>query len=128
VRSFSIPFRFTGGKVAFTTDPTTEIEQKIVDCLVTSPMERIGVTDYGANLYNLVFENIDDLVEGDLRLDIVSEIESRVSGATVVGVEFKEHAWYDSTVVCRIAYSMPLSPPRVVEVNLSALLTEETPL
>ena len=91
-------------------------------------MERIGVSDFGVNLYTMVFETMDELVEGDLKLEAVTELENRVPGLRVIDVSFKEHDWLEATVVCSVSYAMPLSPPRTVEFNVSTLLTEETAL
>ena len=128
MNNISIPFRFTGGRVASTTNVDTVARQKIIDVLTTSPAERFGLPNYGAGLYSLLFEPIDELVEADFKMDAMLEIQERVSGATVHDIRIKQNAIDESTADIYVYYSLPLSPAQTFSFTITNTLTEESPL
>ena len=128
MKSISIPFSFTGGKVGSTRNPDSVIRQKIVDVLVTSPLERLGLTNYGANIYSLVFEDIDELVASDFRLDAIVEVQNRVSGVTINDIRVKQNEFNPNTAEITVYYSLPLSSTQVFSFTVSDVLNEESPL
>ena len=128
MKSISIPFRFIGGSVATTTNSDTIARQKIVDVLVTSPAERMGVPNYGADIYSLLFEPIDKMVESDFKIDAIKELNSRISGVTIHDLTIHQDEIEESIAQVYVHYSLPLSPQQTLSFTISTALTEESPL
>jgi phage baseplate assembly protein W len=128
MKNIAVPFRFTGGRVAATTNTDIIARQKIVDALTTAPPERFGLPNYGANLYSLLFEPIDELVESDFKIDAIMEVHDRVSGVTIHDIRIKQNEIDNSTADIYVYYSLPLSPAQSFTFTVSNTLTEESPL
>jgi phage baseplate assembly protein W len=128
VKSIAVPFRFSGGRVAVTRNYDKIVRQKIVDVLTTSPPERMGLPNYGASLYELLFEPIDELVESDFKTDAIIELQDRVSGVTIHDLYIRQNEFYESTAEITVYYSLPLSPAQTLTFTVTSQLTEESPL
>lgn len=128
MKSIAVPFRFSGGRVAVTRNYDKIIRQKIVDVLTTSPPERMGLPNYGASLYELLFEPIDELVESDFKTDAIIELQDRVSGVTIHDLYIRQNEFYESTAEITVYYSLPLSPAQTLTFTVTSQLTEESPL
>lgn len=128
MRAIRTPFNVVGGSVDFTRSQTTVAEQKIIDVLSTLPAERLGVQGYGIGLSNLLFEPIDELVQSDLKVEILTELRDRISGITLHDVRFASS--YDEGVLdVTVVYSLPLGTTQEVSLTLDVgTLTEESPL
>jgi hypothetical protein len=126
--AFSLPFRFENGRIATTADPVRINNQKIIDVLVTNNLERVAIPSYGVGAYNFVFENFSELLEADLKIDLVREVQSRVSGVSIVdvGIRQQEPSIYNITVY----YQTPISGIEFLTFDLSRpdTLTEESSL
>lgn len=83
MKSISIPFRFSNGGVAITTDLNKITEQKIIDVLVTAPGERVIYKGYGANLRALLYEPLDDLIFADFKVDAIQDINESLDTGKV---------------------------------------------
>ena len=105
--TFSLPFRFENGRVVSTVDPVRINNQKIVDVLVTRNLERVGIPSYGVGIYNYVFENFDELLEADLKIDLVQEVQSRVSGISIIDVGIQQES--SSEYAVTVYYRTPIS-------------------
>lgn len=128
MKSIAVPFRFSGGRVAVTRNYDKIVRQKIVDVLTTSPPERMGLPNYGASLYELLFEPIDELVESDFKTDAIIELQDRVSGVTIHDLYIRQNEFYESTAEITVYYSLPLSPAQTLTFTVTSQLTEESPL
>lgn len=128
MKSISVPFRFTGGRVATTRDYSTIVRQKIIDVLTTSPTQRMGLPNYGANAYALLFESIDELVSSDFVTDATIELQDRVSGIRIHDMRIKQSEDNETTAEIIVKYSLPLSPAQTLTFNITSQLTEESPL
>lgn len=128
MKSISMPFRFTGGRVATTRNNDAIVRQKIIDVLTSSPSERMGLPNYGARAYNLLFEPIDELIASDFTTDAILEIQDRVSGVTVHDMSIRQSDEQETTAVISVYYSLPLSPAQTLSFTITNLLTEESPL
>lgn len=126
MKSFMVPFQVVGGKIASTTDPVRIIEQKIIDVLTTSKLGRLMLPDYGAGVQQLLFGNIDDLVEVDFKTDAASELASRISGLGLVDISIRQSD--ESTASITVFYRTTLSGVRSVtfSVALPGTLDEES--
>jgi phage baseplate assembly protein W len=126
MKSLKIPFRIDGGSVGSTDDLPEIMEQKIINVLVTSKLERLGLPIYGVGIQELVFEDIDELVELDFKTDTISEILENVTGLDVMDVRVRQE---DTTAKVTVYYRLPLEASRSVSVTASAgFLNEESPL
>lgn len=121
------PFSVEGGRIKVTTDQTVQIEQKIVNALVTNTYERVGLPEYGANLSAAVFENIDTLEYEDFKLDVAQEVANNVTGVSILNITWDEE---DSVVNVNVSYRLPLSTPRQFSFRIAVpgVVTEETQL
>jgi len=128
MKSISVPFRFTGGRVAATRNYDAIVRQKIIDVLVTNPPERMGFANYGSSLYTLLFEPIDELVLSDFKTDAIMELKSRISGVSIHDIAIKQDDFYETTAEITVYYSLPLSPAQRLTFTVTNQLTEETPL
>jgi phage baseplate assembly protein W len=128
VSTFSLPFRFENGRIATTTDPVRINNQKITDVLVTRNLERIAIPSYGVGVYNYLFENFSELLEADLKIDLVNEIQSRVSNVSIIDVGIKQEA--PSEYFITVYYQTPISGIETMTFSLNRpdTLTEESSL
>jgi phage baseplate assembly protein W len=126
--AIAIPFRFDNGRVVATSDPVRVTNQKIVDVLVTSNLERVAIPDYGVGVYNYVFENFTELIEADLKIDLVREVQTRVSGVSIIDVSIRQEDL--SQYIVTVYYRTPISGIEsvVFNVNRPDLLNEESSL
>lgn len=126
--TISVPFRFQGGRVVATNDPVRINNQKITDVLVTRNLERPAIPDYGAGIYNYLFENFDELLEADLRIDLVQEVQARVSGINIIDVGIRQDT--PAEYIVTVYYQTPISGIETLVFNLNRpdLLTEESSL
>lgn len=136
MKSISIPFRFSNGKVAETSDNDTIARQRITDVLSTRKFERVMRPEYGAGISDLLFEPLDPLVFADYRIDALSEVNSNVSNARITDISVKQgdsvqyNGDTDSTLSVQVVYSVAGKGSSVFRftVNSNAILTEETPI
>lgn len=128
MKSVSIPFRFSGGRVASTRNYDTIVRQKIIDVLTTTPTERMGFPTYGASLYSLLFEPIDSLVESDFKTDAIMELQNRISGVAIHDITIRQNEFHETTAEITVYYSLPLSPAQTLRFTVTNQLTEESPL
>ena len=125
----STPFTLEGGRVKLVTDQTTQIQQKIVDVLVTNTLERVGVPDYGGNLGALVFDSVDTLAFEDFKTDLAQEVSGAVTGVTIIDIQ-----WDTQTDVgyvnVNVVYRLPLSTNKQFTFRLAipGEVNEETSL
>jgi phage baseplate assembly protein W len=128
VKSLAAPFQIVGGKIDSTDDPTRIIEQKIVNVMTTGKLERPMIPDYGAGTQQLLFDNIDELVEVDFRSEAATELANRVSGLNLVDIRIEQTD--ETTASITVSYRTTLSGVRstTFSVALPGLLTEETPI
>jgi phage baseplate assembly protein W len=130
--AISIPFRIEGGTVVSTSDPDRIARQKIIDVLATRRFERPVDPRYGAGMYSLLFENVDndpdDPVFADFKLDALRELRDRVSNVRVIDMRIDQLE--DSTYQITVYYSLPMSSVQtlVFSILAPAALTEETPI
>ena len=88
----------------------------------------MGLPNYGASLYGLLFEPIDELVESDYKTDAIIELQSRLSGVTVHNMKIRQHEYEESTAEVTVYYSLPLTSVQTLTFTISSQLTEESPL
>lgn len=125
--TLAAPFNIANGKVSSVTSVSKDIEQKILNVLVTMPIERIGVQGYGLGIQGLLFEPIDELIEADIKTDAVLNISSQISGVDVVDITFRQDPLNASALKVTVYYKTPLSTVQssTYEINYGTL-TEET--
>lgn len=126
MKSISIPFRFSEGGVAATSNIETITEQKIVDVLMTSPGERAINVGYGANIRSLLYEPLDNLMYDDFKSDAISAINDTLDSGKVIDISLtyqdSPHTAYpeDSTIAVHVRYQVPPYNGRSFSFNVSS--------
>lgn len=73
--TFGIDFPFAdsnrGDYVKLTTNASNEVKANLVHLLLTRKGTRYFMPDFGTNLYQYIFENIDDVVMGNIENEII---------------------------------------------------------
>lgn len=125
--AISVPFNVVGGSIATTRDPIKQVEQKILNVLVTGKMERAGRAQYGAGIQQLLFDNIGDLELADWKIDAATEVGNGVSGVQIIDI--RVNVTDDTTATITVYYKTPLSSPQATTFTLplNTVLTEESP-
>lgn len=74
-RTYGINFPFTesaaGDYVQLTTNSSAQIKSDLAHLLLTKRGSRYFMPDFGTNLYQYLFENIDDIVMGKIENEII---------------------------------------------------------
>lgn len=126
MKAIKIPFSFTDGGVTETTDPLVDIEQKIIDVLITRAGERAINTGYGIGVQSLVYEMMNKLVFDDFKTDAMSTINDeldygRVLDITITYPNSPEVAFpEDSVISIKVLYNIPLYGNRTVSFDVSS--------
>lgn len=127
--SIKAPFSISGGRVATVRNPATIVEQKIVNVLVTSPVERLGINGYGAGVQQYLFDTIDELTMTEFKIDAKMELNDRISDATIMSVGIEPDPLNETTALLKTIYTLPASKPRVTSMAVSLSdFTEESTL
>jgi len=89
MKSIAIPFSFTSdtGAVATISDIDSVMKQNIMDIITTAPGERVMLFDYGANIRSLLFEEPDQLVYDEYRMDIINDLNGKLPFGKVIDVQ-----------------------------------------
>lgn len=128
MKSLSIPFSISNGKVLSTSDPAKIAEQKIITTLTTNPGERTGAFSFGAGIARILFEANDPLMMSDYRTDATQELTSNISSINILKLSIEPDRYADNVANVSVVYQIPLSNPQLVtfKVVVPATLTEET--
>lgn len=127
MKSISVPFRFTSDTGAVSTNSSINniVEQNIIDILTTSPGERVMNPKYGAGLKNLLFEELDELVFAEYRVDAIQELNEYLTTGKVVDLNIivPENNFYgedtDTTITVSVKYVVPPYGASVVTFNIA---------
>ena len=136
MKSIKVPFNFSGGRVATTSSPTVAAEQKIINVLTTNKYERVMRHRYGANINQLLYEEIDELSIADFIIDAKQEAADSISRTSILDIKLtptNSIASYDNsetTLGITVIYRIPLGSPQVVSFRVAApgITTEDTPI
>jgi hypothetical protein len=110
--TIKIPFSITAsGDIGVETDPKKQVEQRIIDTLITTKGERLMRPLYGASATALLFEPVDDLLYGEFRIDALNEISRQVTGAviqdlTVTPANVYQTDQYETTLNISVSYKI----------------------
>jgi phage baseplate assembly protein W len=125
--------RYGSGGVSTTSDPLKMAEQQILDVLTTSKGERVMLPGYGANLRELMFEPVDDLLYHEYEVDASQELSRNVRIANIRSLRIQGViSAFDpenSTVTANVIYAVPpfgVAAAATVFTSPSNM-TEETP-
>jgi phage baseplate assembly protein W len=132
MKSIKVPFSFDGGRVGFTADRSTMVEQKIANVLVTSEGERVMNPSYGASTSRLLFDITVPMEFADYRVDAIQDLKRYVSGAVILDIavdnSFYSQTGEPTTAVVNAIYRLPLGSLQVAQVEIAApgQLTEDS--
>jgi hypothetical protein len=126
LKVIKIPFSFTDGGVAETTDILKATEQKIIDNLTTRTGERAINTNYGLGIQNLLYEMVNPLVFDDFKTDAITRLNNELESGKVLDMSISypnspEMAFVeDSVISVNIVYSMPMNGTRTLTFNVTS--------
>lgn len=134
MRSISIPFRFSNGRVSETEDNSVIAKQRIIDALTTDKFERVNRPEYGVAVKSLLFDSFDPLVFADYRIDAIRNLDDYVSNAKILDFQIKNGNSVnygndeESNLVIRVVYrtSDGGTATFVATLTADALITEES--
>ena len=127
MKSIAIPFSFTSdtGGVSTVSDIDSVMKQNIMEILTTSPGERVMVPNYGANIRSLLFEEADQLIYDEYRMDIINDLNEKLPFGKVTDVQIgvPSDALYlentATTVSIAIKYVIPPFDSSVMTFNIN---------
>jgi hypothetical protein len=127
MKSIAIPFSFTSdtGAISTVSDIDTVMKQNIMDILTTSPGERVMVPNYGANIRSLLFEEADQLIYDEYRMDIINDLNEKLPFGKVTDVQIgvPSDALYiennATTVSIAIKYVIPPFDSSIMTFNIN---------
>jgi uncharacterized protein len=128
MKAIKTPLTFAKGTIATVSDIDSIVRQKITDVIVTRPGERVMRPEYGAGLYNLLFDYPDSLAFADFKVDALSDIAENVSGAAIVDLDILPATdVFDETTMSVVAsYQIPPTSVRSLTIDLGTpVLNEE---
>jgi len=136
MKSIKVPFNFSGGRVATTSSPEIVAEQKIVNVLTTNKYERVMRHRYGANINQLLYEEIDELSIIDFVVDAKHEASDNISRTSILDIKITSpntvasYGNSETTLGITVIYRIPLGAPQVVSFKIAApgITTEDTPI
>jgi phage baseplate assembly protein W len=134
MRSISIPFQFSNGKVVETENDDKIARQRIVDVLSTDKYERVMRPEYGADIRSLLFEPLDPLIFADFRVDAIKDINDYVSNAKITDLQIREGSLLqqsgseESTLLVRVLYTTAAmgASTFVATITGNTIITEES--
>lgn len=129
MKSISVPFSITNGRVSSTSDLATIAEGKIISTLVTTPGERTGVPRFGAGIMQMLFEALDPMVFADFKVEATQELNTRISSIDILNITIAaDKAYGDNVAKVSVVYRLPLGATQVVtfRIVIPATLTEES--
>ena len=86
MRTISVPFTFSGGRLQNTDDPHKIARQEIINVLMTEQYERVMAPGYGASTTRLLFSTLDNLVVADYKEEALAMLNSNTSNCTVMSL------------------------------------------
>jgi len=131
MKSIKTPFTFSGGKVETTVNQDVIARQKISDVLLTSNYERVLRPRYGANMYSLVHQVVDENDIADVKVEAMFDLADNISTLSVIDIQFDTGsvATNDPTLNVNVLYKLPLGTLSSTSIRIAVpgLITEDTP-
>jgi phage baseplate assembly protein W len=81
------------------------IKQNFKNLVLTSPGERVMLTDFGVGIRNFLFENNSVVLQNDISIRISEQVETYMPFIRIDNIEFVEEN--DLMIGLRIFYSVP---------------------
>ena len=130
-----VPFQIDySGAVSRVTSFETMINQQILDFLVTSPFERTVISNYGAGVAGMLFENEDSLQMAEWRTAVVTSLGQAVLGVRILDLvistptQTQQDPETGSTIQVSVFYTVPSQGNDIQTFStlVPRLITEET--
>lgn len=124
MKSIYIPFQISNGSVRTTTLTERIIEQKILDVLTTSKYERVMNSQYGSDVYGLLFDIMDEAVMAEFKVEAMLDLQEHVDGAQIVDIQFRSGnssgEWdYNTSLGITVTYRIPPNTMKGVTFTVS---------
>lgn len=113
MKSIKIPFSFSDGSVAVTTDVAKITEDKIIDALITNNSERAINASYGVGIKSLLYEPMDTLIFDDFKADAIVKVNDALDSGKVLDMSISyptspQMAYLeDSSILVTVVYTTP---------------------
>ncbi len=116
---------FVGGQQKYFSRQEDErlIKNDLLQLLLTVPGERVMRPDFGVNLRNVVFEQLDDITIQILREDIISAIKRYEPRINVLGLSLQPAPERNGMIIS-LAFNMKNDPS--IELNFSQFIRAGT--
>jgi hypothetical protein len=126
----SQPFRInSAAQVSYDDDPVAWARNHILAVLLTNPGERVMRPNYGAGIFNFVWENSDPLKEAEVINDIQQSVATWEPNIMLHTVKFVPQPDYSGTVLLDIEFSVGAAPTvQTVTITLGGSGIEVTAL
>jgi len=130
-----VPFQIDySGSVSRVTSFETMINQQILDFIVTSPFERTVISNYGAGVAGMLFENEGSLQMAEWRTAAMARLSQAVPGVRIIELsvgtppQIQQDPETGSTIQVTVYYSIPSQGNDIQTFStlVPRLITEET--
>lgn len=81
----NFPFNdsFNGDFLKLTETPEAEIKSNLIHLLLTKKGSRYYLPDFGTNLYQYIFDQLDDITIGKIEDEIINAVEKYIPNLTI---------------------------------------------
>lgn len=107
VRFLQYPYAVSGRSVPVTTDPTSHLQQLILQVLFTNPGERVNLPQFGAGVQRLVFSPNSDALRTSTQFVISTSLNQWLGDRIdVQQVNVSSDPGYEEQVTIEIVYTV----------------------
>ena len=109
-----------GGSSIFAQTKTTfeQAKHNIRNLLLTIPGERLGQPEFGSNLYQLVFEQMDENFEDSIEASIKNTIKTWLPYINIKNINFEYGKVSENQVNINIDFGLSFEPDRFESVRI----------
>ena len=125
------------GKTEAVLDVETNVEQQIVEYLLSQQGQRPMSQLFGSNSYSLLFESFDPLVFEEFKMESLAELRTLIPSITIISIDVQEIEQGDistglpNSLGIRVTYQFPYTnmvKTTTYTINNPLQLTEDAPL
>lgn len=123
MKAIRVPFSFDGGRINYTNDPSTIVEQKIANVLVTNSGERVMQPNFGASTSRLLFDITTPMEFSDYKVDALQELRSSVSKTDIIDIRINDSFYTQTgeptTANVNVFYRLPLGSIQATTISIA---------
>ena len=109
-----------GGSSTFAQTKTTfeQAGHNIRNLLLTIPGERLGQPEFGSNLHEIVFEQMDENIEDVIEASIRNSLKTWLPYINIKNINFEYGKVYDNQININIDFGLSFEPDRFESVKI----------